>query len=162
MTNGESVLCMREQVDAVGALRIVGSIGDTSKAAIERKIYYPYFWFRARCRTTTLLGRRVVSANCLIDARNGLGATADSFETEASMVEADALLAARTTVGEADRAARRFVAHSFGRSLRMLADFGVTTKALGLVYKAFWLVRVGGLTVLVDSMTGSVYPMKAQ
>lgn len=161
MTRQKPVTRMREQVDAAAALGIVESLAGTSSPAFERRVYYPYYWFRVNGRTRTLFGRHAISTSCLIDGRNGMGATADPFEVETSLVAADDVLTLRASAADADRAARRVVSHSLGRRFRMLADFGITTRALGLIYKAFWLVRVDELTVLVDSMTGSVHPLPA-
>ena len=159
MTKRETILQVRESLDANDALRIVNSIAGTVAACIERKIYYPYFWFSANCSTRTLFGKRSFSANCLVDGCNGLGATTDPFEVEESAVAGRAILATRTTGEMAEKSAKRYVSHNLSRGLKMIGHFNIDLESRGPVYKSFWLVDCKGTLVMVDSTTGSLHTL---
>jgi hypothetical protein len=159
MSKGETIIQVRESLEANDALRIVNSIAGTDAASIERKIYYPYFWFTANCSTRTLFGKRTFSANCLVDGRNGLGATTDPFEVEESAVAGRAILATRTTPEMAEKSARRYLSHNLGRGLKMIGNFNIDLESRGPVYKSFWLVQCEGTLVMVDSTTGCLHSL---
>lgn len=159
MTEVGTIATIRESVDAEGARRIVESIAGAAPAAVERKMYYPYFRFAADGVVRTLFGSKPFAAHCLVDGCNGLGATTDPFEVDEVTVPASAMLGVRTEAAAAAAAARRFVTHNVGRRLRMLANFRVVLEPRGIVYKGFWVARCGGQAVLVDATTGSLHAL---
>jgi hypothetical protein len=159
MSKRETILQVRESLKADDALRIVNSIAGTVGASIERKIYYPYFWFSANCSTRTLFGKRPFSANCLVDGRNGLGATTDPFEVEESAVADRAIMATRTTTEMAEKSARRYLSHNLSRGLKMIGHFNIDLESRGPVYKSYWLVHCKGTLVMVDSTTGCLHTL---
>ena len=159
MNRQEKVFQIRETIGAMDASHIVDSIAGTGSAYIERKIYFPYFWFSADCAMRTLFGKRSFSADCLVDACNGLGATADPFPVDESSVPADAILDSRIYSEAAKKAAQRFVTHNLGRRLKMIGQFNVALKARGMIYKSYYLVRCEGTLVMVDSTTGCIHTL---
>ena len=108
----------------------------------------------------TLVGRKEVSLLCLVDAVNGLGATADSFELKKETVCGEHLLDADIEAGEAAAIAQRTVTHRLGRKLRTITSFDVSVKPRGLVHKRFWIVRTREARVMVDSTNGGLHPLK--
>ena len=97
---------------------------------------------------------------CLVDAVNGLGATADSFELKKESVPGDSLLAAEIEPADANAIAHRTVTHRLGRKLRTIASFDVELQPRGLVHKRFWIVRTKAARVMVDSTNGGLHPLK--
>lgn len=148
---------IRPELGAADAVRVVSSIAGSQAARIERKIYYPYFWYSADCAARTLFGKKALSINCLVDGRGGLGATTDSFEVDKPTVPHEAIMGCRTGEAQARRSAQRFVTHNLGRGLKTVGHFDVALESRGLVYKAFWLVRCEGAMVMVDSVTAAVH-----
>lgn len=159
MSKRETITLIRESLGSADALRIVNRIAGSRVAGIDRKIYYPYFWFSANCSVQTLFGNRPISATCLIDGCNGMGATADPITVSETSVPEDAILNARRGAKEARSVAHRFLGHCLGRRLRTIGHFNVELEARGLIYKAFWLVRCGDTLVLVDSLSGCLHTL---
>ena len=63
--------------------------------------------------------------------------------------------------GEAGKIAQRTVTHQLGKKLKMIAPFDVTLDMKGMVYRSFWIVRIGDSRIMVDSVTGSMHPVRA-
>jgi hypothetical protein len=137
----------------------VATLSGDAGAQVERGVVYPYYCFGAGCRVPTLVGRKPVETVCLVDAVNGIGATADGFEVEPRRVPARTLIAPTLQTADATRIATRTVTHWLGRSLRTIADFEVALEPRGLVYKHFWIVRANGSRLLLDSTTGGWVPL---
>jgi hypothetical protein len=159
MTKRETISIIHESIDSGEALRIVNSVAGSNAARIERKVFYPYFWFSAACSAPTPFGSKAISAVCLVDACNGIGATSDPVIARDTSVPADALLIPKTDEGEAQRAAHRFLSHQLGRRLRTIGNFAVELEGHGLIHKAFWLIRCGGTVVMVDSLSGCLHSL---
>ena len=75
----EQVVVIRGAFNATDALCVVASLTGDIESRVLRDIIYPYYCFDAACSIPTLAGRKPLSMICLVDAVNGLGATADSF-----------------------------------------------------------------------------------
>jgi len=159
MSKMEMISLIKESLGSSDALHVVDAIAGSRVARLDRKIYYPYFWFSAECSAPTLFGNKPVSASCLIDGCSGIGATSDQFIVGESSVAAAAVLNRKTSENEAKRAAHGFLTHNLGRRLRTIGHFNVELEPLGLVHKAFWLVRCGGTVVMVDSLTGCLHTL---
>lgn len=151
---------VRGAINSVEALCVVASLTGDVDASVEREIAYPYFCFDADCSLPTLAGRRPLRMVCLVDAVNGLGATADGFELEKRSLQSADLMASEIDDDEAAAIAERTVSHRLGRRLRTIASFDVSLSSRGLVYKRFWIVRSGDARVMVDSTTGGLHPLK--
>lgn len=153
---------IQQQVDAVSALCRIDALAGAATAHIERKMYYPYYRFTANCVVPTLFGKKALTVNCLVDGVSGLGATAGAYVSETETVRADALLQFDVSVQEAERAARRTVAHQLGRKLRMIASFQVEIEPQSIVYKGFWIIRTQDTLVMVDSSSGCIHPLSSR
>jgi hypothetical protein len=127
---------------------------------LEPEIIYPYYCFDANCSVPTLAGRKHVSLVCLVDAANGIGATADSFELKKETVPAARLLSVEIDTDKAAEIAQQTVTHRMGKNLRMIASFDVSVVPRGMVHKRFWIVQSSDARVMVDSTTGSLHPLK--
>jgi len=161
MREQPTIRAIEQRIDAAAALGRVAALAGGAEGAVERKLYYPYFHFRARCAVPTLAGRQALALDCLVDGINGTGATADPFGCDALPVAGAHLLAAAIGRDEAERIARRTVTHRLGRKLRMIAPFAVELEACGVVYRGFWIVGVAGGRVMVDSATGAIQSVGA-
>lgn len=159
MSRRATITLITASIGSADALRVVDTIAGSQAASIDRKIYYPYFYFSANCSARTLFGSKPISASCLIDGCSGIGATADPFTVVETRVPADAVLKTRNGTQEARKAAHRFLTHNLGRRLRTIGHFNVELEANGLVYKAFWLVRCGDTVVMVDSLSGCLHTL---
>ena len=154
------VVVIRGAINRTDALCIVASLTGDVEANVEKEMIYPYYCFDASCRVPTLAGRKDLSMVCLVDAVNGLGATADYFELKKESVPADRLLAADIEAEEAGSIAQRTVTHRLGKKLRTIASFDVDVRPRGLVHKRFWIVRTEAARVMVDSTNGGLHPLK--
>ena len=160
MAKQDQVVVIRGAINATDALCAVAALTSDDEAVFESELIYPYYCFDADCRVPTLAGRKQFSMICLVDAVNGLGATADSFELERESVPLERLLAADIDDQAAAKTAHRTVTHRLGRKLRTISSFDVDVAPRGLIYKRFWIVKTRDARVMVDSTTGSLHPLK--
>ncbi len=160
MPDAEQVVVIRGAIGATDAQCVVASLTGDVEASIEEEMIYPYYCFAANCSVPTLVGRKNISLLCLVDAVNGLGATADSFELKTEIASGDRLLDADIEAGEAAAIAQRTVTHRLGKKLRTIASFDVSVAPRGLVHKRFWIVRTREARVMVDSTNGGLHPLK--
>jgi hypothetical protein len=151
---------IRGALNATDALCVVATLTEDFEAGIESEVVYPYFCFEAVCSIPTLAGRRQVTMLCLVDAINGVGATADDFQLGSEPILSARLLDAELDGGDAAAIAHRTVSHHLGRKLRTITTFDVELKARGLVHKRFWIVRSSEARIMVDSTNGSLHPLK--
>ena len=161
MADEKMLTVIREQVDASAALQSIHSVRGDVAGVVEQKLYYPYYRFKAGCKVPTMIGKQDVAVDCLVDGINGLGATADPFATDQLNVSNENHLKPEITNCEAVKIAHRTVTHQLGKKLKMIAPFDVTLEATGLVYRSFWIVRIGDSQIMVDSVTGGTHALSA-
>lgn len=162
MTEREQVVVIRGSFNATDALCVVASLTGDVEARVESDIIYPYYCFDAECTVPTLAGRKDVSLICLVDAVNGPGATADSFELKKETIETRKLMACEIDDEAAVDIAQRTVTHHMGRKLRTIAEFDVKIKPRGIVHKRFWIVQTSEASLLVDSTTAGWLPLRLE
>lgn len=160
MTKREQVVIARSSFSSTEALCFVASLTGDIEAKVEKDIVYPYYCFDADCSVPTMVGRKKVSLICMVDAVNGVGATADSFVLKNESVPLSSLLPSEIGDEEAARIANRTVSHALGKKLRTMTSFDVALKPRGLVHKRFWIVHSSEARVMVDSTTGGLHPLK--
>jgi hypothetical protein len=160
MSDRQQVVVASGSFSSVEALCVVASLTGDFDAKVEGDIVYPYYCFDAECSVPTLAGRKTLSLICLVDAINGIGATADSFVLKNEAVIVKSLLAGEIDDEAAADIAHRTVSHALGKKLRTITSFDVTLRPRGLVHKRFWIVQSSEARVMVDSMTGGVHPLK--
>jgi len=102
-----------------------------------------------------------MSVGCLVDGINGFGATADPFSTGHAFACDEIRLQPKITNDEARRIALRTVTHRLSRQLRMIAPFDVQLEAGGIIYKRFWIIKIGSGRIMTDSVTGNMHPLSA-
>lgn len=150
---------IRGALTSTDALCVVASLTGDLEARVEKEVVYPYYCFEARCSVPTLAGRKKLDMVCLVDAVNGIGATADEFQLTRERLPAGRLLATEIDAGEALETARGTVSHRLGRKLRTITSFDVELVPRGLVHKRFWIVRSSGARIMVDSTNGGLHPL---
>jgi len=160
MTAETDLVIIRGALGATDALCVVASLTGDVEANVEAEVIYPYYCFDARCSVPTLAGRKSLSLVCLVDAVNGLGATADAFELTRETVCRAVAIEAEVDADDAERTASRTISHHLGRKLRTITSFDVEVRPRGLVHKRFWIVRSSEAKVMVDSTTGNLHPLK--
>ena len=161
MVDEKMLTVIREQVDASAALQSIHAARGDVAGVIEQKLFYPYYRFKAGCKVPTMIGRQDVAVDCLVDGINGLGATTDPFATEQLPVMDENRLRPEISNREAEKVAHRTVTHQLGKKLKVIAPFEVTLEAKGMIYRSFWIVRIGDSRIMVDSVTGSMHPVRA-
>lgn len=161
MAKKVSLRVIREQIDAAAALQYIHSARDDLISAVEQKLVYPYFQFTARCKVPTIAGKKELTFSCVVDGVNGHGATADRFCTDESIVAEECCLQLGISQDDATRIAQRTVTHQLGKKLKLIAPFEVVLESAGLIYRGFWIVRVGDKRVMIDSVTGAMHPLAA-
>jgi len=147
--------------DSTAALARVTALTGTSDGVVERRMLYPYYHYRANARVPTLAGKKQLAVDCLVDAVNGSGLTADPFRRESLDVSPACVLARGIGQDAAARVAHRTVTHRLGKKFRIIAPFDVELEYSGIVHRGFWIVRVGRGRVMVDSATGAVQSLGA-
>lgn len=160
MSKQEQVVVVRGSITSVEAICLVSSLTGDTNVTLEPEIIYPYYCFDANCSVPTLAGRKNISLICLVDAANGIGATADSFELRKETVAAKLLLPIEIDSDKAAEIAQQTVTHQMGKKLRMIASFEVSVVPRGIVHKRFWIVQSSEARIMVDSTTGSLHPLK--
>ena len=153
---------IRTAVSETDAIRLVAALSGSSDVYVETTQYFPYFSFAGRCTLPGLFGKRQTDVRCLIDAVNGHGATAGRFDVDHEVLVDSSKIAVKLTAAEATAAAQRIVTHSLGRNLRVIARFEPVFDAATLVYKKFWIVGDGQIRALVDSVDGSMHPLRVR
>ena len=161
MAKQEKFTIIRERVDSTAALQNVVGMTDDIPAVIEGSVLYPYIGFTAQCSVPTMIGKKEICIDCLVDGVNGHGATADSFSTERMVASDEVKLQSTITDDEARRTAQRTVTHRLSKQLKMIAPFDVQLNAAGTVYKRFWIIRIGDARIMADSVTGNMHPLSA-
>ena len=160
MADDETAIVIRGAIDSTDALCVVATLTGDIEATIETEMIYPYYCFDAKCTVPTMTGRKAVSMICLVDAVNGLGATADSFELKKEPVPSDQLMSTEIAQSDAESIAMRTATHRLGRKLRTITSFEVDLTPRGLVHKRFHIVRTADARVMVDSTNGGLHPLK--
>lgn len=161
MNKGKTMRVIRGEVDVHAALENARAMAAGAPVAAAQSVLYPYFGFRAHCTIPTFVGTRTVSINCLVDGLNDAGATADSYMTDVLYASNEVRLEAIVSQVEAERTARQTMTHGLGRKLKMIAPFDVHLELAGIVYKRFWIVRIGDARIMTDSVTGHMHPLNA-
>ena len=159
MTEKTELVVVRTAFSATEAMCVVASLTGDFDARVNDEVIYPYHCYVADCSVPTMVGRKQVSMVCLVDAINGLGATADSFNLRTETVPVEQVLNVDVAAEEAERIAKNTLTHALGRKLRMIASFDVALHARGLVHKRFWIVETKDTRVMVDSTTGGLHPL---
>ena len=159
MHDGRNVALIRAEIGAGEARSTVASVAGVTEVVVDRRIYYPYHWYRAAGSAPGFFGRRPVSLSCLVDACSGTVSTADPFALDEVTVCDAVLVAARREACDTALAAHRYVTHALGRGLRTMANFNVDLDHRGVVHKPFWVLRCGESRVLVDGVTGRLCPL---
>ena len=118
--------------------------------------FYPYLHFKAKYETPFLLGHKRFSIDCLVDGCNGNAATSDPFGSEDMMIKSCDLMTTKTEYNDAQSAAKRYVINHLSRKFKAISNYNVSTKAEGLIYKLFWVLRYNNHSLLVDSVNGSI------
>jgi len=160
MSERRQVKTIQGALSSIDALRVVTSLVGDSGTVIETDILYPYYCFDVDCQVPTLVGRKNISLICLVDAINGLGATADSFRRKNETVPETSLLSEEINDDVAAETAHRTVTHCLSKKMRTIASFDVSLLPRELIYKRFWIVKSRGVRVMVDSTTGGLCPLK--
>ena len=159
MGSSKTVALIPERLDDYEALSVIEDIAGGARVAVDGKVFYPYHWYRASGSAPGLFGRQPIDLNCLVDACNGMAGTADRFDLETRAVERASLLQARQRSCDTGAAARRYVTHALGRSLRTIANFRIDLDHRGIVYKPFWVFGCGDRRMLVDGVNGAHCPI---
>ena len=161
MADVKLLTVIREEVDASAALQSIHAVRADIAGVVEQKMVYPYYRFKAGCKVPTIIGKQDVVVDCLVDGINWLGATADPFSTNQLSVKTENVLKPELSNREAVKIAHRTVTHQLGKKLKMIAPFNVVLEAKGLLYRSFWIVRIGDSRIMVDSVTGSMHSVSA-
>lgn len=161
MAREKTICVIREQVGSSTALRNVEGMMADVPVFLEGSVLYPYLKLTARSTVPTIVGKRRISVDCLVDGVNGHGATADSYSTEQAIAGGEIRLQTKITVDDAERTARRTVTHRLGKQLKMIAPFDVQLESAGTIYRRFWIIRIGDGRVMADSVTGGMHPLHA-
>ena len=115
MAENEKAVVIRGAINSTDALCVVATLTGDIEATVEAEMIYPYYCFDARCTVPTMTGRKAISMICLVDAVNGLGATADSFELKKETFPRDQLIDEELESAESEKIAMRTVMHRLGR-----------------------------------------------
>jgi hypothetical protein len=161
MTMHKMFSIIREQIDADAARQSVAGLTNGSTVSFGGSVLYPYIRFTAECSVPTLIGRKHISVECLVDGVNGLAATADPVVADERTASDELILQTEISADAAQRSAQRTVTHQLGRKFRTIAAFDVALQPAGKIYKRFWILRVGDSRIMTDSVTGNMHQLSA-
>ena len=133
-----------------------------SRRLIERKLYYPYFWFLLRYSTKAILGTPSLRVSCLIDSRTRLGATTDPFELDSLLVADEDVMPGLLLEGEAFRLAKRYAGHVVKSKRKALLAENCDVLLRLPVYKPFWVIEASeenSVPGIVDATNGGFHPL---
>ena len=160
MTRPRTFSIIREQVDAATARQSAAELAGGSVVEVEGSVMYPYFRFTAECSVPTLIGKKHISVECLVDGVNGFGATADPVVADERTAGDEILMQSEIADDAAQRSAQRTITHQLGRKFRTIAAFDVALEPAGKLYKRFWIMRVGDSRIMADSVTGNMHALQ--
>jgi len=152
---------MRASLTADDAVAAVARLIEDPDCRAERQLFYPYYHFAVTGRLRWLFGVRHMHIDCLVDARTGRAASADSLMLDHLQIDSRDRVSALKDGVEAESSARRYASHALGRSLRVLGNFNLALSRAALVHRPFWVVGAGAVSVLVDAVTGELHPLAA-
>ena len=159
MSDREPVVVIRGAFNATDALCVVASLTGDLDARVKSDVLFPYYCFDAECQVPTMTGRKPVTVVCMVDAANGLGSTADSFELKKETVLSRKIIETGIDADDAAAVAQRTVTHTLGKNLRTMTSFDTKIHPRGLVYKRFFIVQTEDARLLVDSTTAGWHPL---
>lgn len=153
------ISAMQEHVGDEQAAAIISRHTGGAAAAVERRVFYPYFHVPAHGRLRWLFGEKQVALDCLVDARTGTVSSADALRLERRKVSATESLPVQQDADSAISTARRYASHALARGFKVLGNFNLDVRDAVLVHRPFWIVRTEQLRVLVDAVTGELHPL---
>jgi hypothetical protein len=159
VTSKRTLCCIRGPIGERDATRIARPAAGWSSPLTARRLHYPYYWFTFRSTASTILGPSRMRVACLVDGRTGLFATSDPFDIVTRSVPREDVLDHALGEAEADAVARRGVPHAIQARRRSLVAEHRELLDCRLVYKPFWVVTGETARVLVDGVTGAVFPL---
>ena len=127
---------------------------------VQKRIYYPYYWFFFANTVKTLLGVRTIRASCLVDLCSGQASTTDNFMQEEIEADMDSVLEGKIGEEEAYQKARTYVVHSTIHVMKALLCPEIVVLEKRILHKLFWIVKCSHpgkepFRVIVDSVTGT-------
>ena len=157
-------LAMAGCLTAAQAEQVVAPMATAWTLRAKRKLYYPYFWFGFRSYARTVFGTSSAWWSSLVDARTGLGYTADRFDLERIDTDEPGRLDTRLAEEEALAVAQRYVGYVGRHRRRALVFPALKLLSQRLIYKPFWIVEgtrpdQPSFRMLVDGITGQFHPI---
>jgi hypothetical protein len=159
MAEERAIHLIHSAIDKQAALELAAPLSSADQLHIERALYYPYYHFSATCQVPTLFAKQALTADCLVDGRQGVAATADAFEVTTMSAEPASVLQSILPLTTAEQVASRYMSHLLTRKTRSIARFDVELEFSAIVHKEFWLLRCGQDNWIIDGVTGQVHPM---
>ena len=147
-------------IDQDDAYNIVKRHSDGFIVALQKKIFYPYFWVYFSYSVKTVFGRvKENNASCFVDLINNQASTTDRFAVEETEAIKDNVLEYDYGPESALETAKTYFTHSFIHNTRLLTTPEYEILEQMLVYKPFWIVKCSNhdkysYKVIVDAATG--------
>jgi hypothetical protein len=161
----QTITAVKQHISSQQAALLVQSAAGDFVAQVQKKIYYPYFWFYFRCSVKILKWEHPMRVSCLVDRINKEAATSSLFEREEVEVEEENILEEELARDEAYKMAETYVVHASIHKMRSILFPKQELMEEAAVYKPFWLVkcshpRKGHFRVIVDAGTGKLQVLK--
>jgi hypothetical protein len=161
----QTITAVKQYISSEQAAMLVQSGAGDFVAQVQKKIYYPYFWFYFRCSVKILIWEHPMRVSCMVDRINKEASTSSLFEREEVEAEEENILEGSLTREEAYKLAQTYVVHASIHKMRSILFPTQELMEEAAVYKPFWLVkcshpRKGSFRAIVDGGTGKLQTLK--
>jgi len=163
----QTITAVKQHISSQQAALLVQSAAGDFVAQVQKKIYYPYFWFYFRCSVKILKWEHPMRVSCLVDRINKEAATSSLFEREEVEADTENILEGELSREEAYKMAETYVVHASIHKMRSILYPKQQLVEEAAVYKPFWLVKCShprktSFRVIVDGGTGKLQILKIQ
>jgi len=155
----EKILTIKQNINQIGAIHIIDNLSEYYVPQVQKKLYYPYYWFLFKYSVKTIFGEKTIRVPCIIDMLNKQASTVDDFEREFISVEQENIIQGKLKKLEALKSAKSYIIHAVMHKLKSLIYPEIELLEENVVYRPFWIIKCdrngyNSFKVMVDGVTG--------
>ena len=155
----KKISSIHQNISNKDAERIIERVSGDYIPQVQKKIYYPYYWFLMEYTTKHFILKRNIQASCFVDLRNKIASTTDKFHWEEIEVSEENVMEGQIGEQEALKIARSYLVHSAVHNMKSLIFPNFTLVQKMQMFKPYWIVRcqrsdLFEFKVIVDGATG--------
>lgn len=155
----EKILTIKQNINSIEAKQIIDRLSEDYIPQVQKKVYYPYYWYLFKYSVKTIFGEKTIRVPCIIDMLNKQASTVDYFEREIIAVEQENIIQGKLKKSEALKSAKSYHIHAVMHKLKSLIYPEIGLLEEKTVYKPFWIIKCdskghNSFKVMVDGVTG--------